>query len=190
MDLQALRVAIVCTHGVEQIELTDPRHALDEAGADTVLISPDPRLVNAWRFDEWGGQYPVDLSIDMSDPSAFDALFLPGGVMSVDEMRLMPDVIAFVKAFFAAKKPVATLCHAAWLVLEAGEVRGRRIAAWPSLKTDLRNAGAEWLDAPVVVDGNLVSGRKPDDIPVFNHAMLRLFEEAARKLREGHPAPL
>ena len=126
---------------------------------------------------EWGETVDVDVPLDSADPSEFDALQLPGGVMNPDNLRMNPKAVQFVKHFFDAGKPVAAICHAPWSLIEAGVVRGRKIASWPSLKTDLRNAGAEWVDQEVVRDGNLVTSRKPDDIPAFNREMISLFAE-------------
>jgi protease I len=124
----------------------------------------------------------VDVPLDQAQPSNFDALLLPGGVMNPDELRMQPKAVAFVKAFFDAGKPVAVICHGPWTIIEADAARGRRIASWPSLKTDLKNAGAEWVDQAVVVDGNLVSSRKPDDIPAFSSKVIDLFSQARREL--------
>jgi protease I len=124
---------------------------------------------------EWGQEFPVDIALDRADPGDFDALLLPGGVMNPDKLRMEPKAVAFAKGFFDAGKPVAVICHGPWTVIETGYAKGKKIASWPSLKTDLRNAGAEWMDQEVVVDGKLVSSRKPDDIPAFNREMLKLF---------------
>ena len=146
-----------------------------KAGAETSIVSPKSGGVRGWKFTDWGDELPVDLSLDQAKPQDFDALLLPGGVINPDALRILPNAVAFAKAFFDAGKPVAAICHGPWTVIETGAARGRRIASWPSLKTDLRNAGAEWVDQPVVTDGNLVSSRKPDDIPAFNKAMIGLF---------------
>jgi protease I len=163
--------------GFEQVELMRPREALDEAGAETSVISPQREEVRGWNFTEWGDQIPVDIHLSEADPEDFDALLLPGGVMNPDRLRMQPDAVAFVTDFFEAGKPVAVICHGPWTVIEAGAARERRITSWPSLKTDLVNAGAEWVDQEVVVDGNLVSSRKPDDIPAFNREMIALFSQ-------------
>jgi protease I len=177
-NLNGLRVAILIENGFEQVEMTEPRKALDQAGAQTSIVSPRRDQVRGWNFTDWGGEFPVDLNLDGAEPQAFDALLLPGGVMNPDSLRMQPRAVAFVKAFFDAGKPVAVICHGPWTVIEAGAARGRRIASWPSLKTDLRNAGAEWVDEQVVIDGELVSSRKPDDIPAFNGAMIDVFSRA------------
>jgi protease I len=173
--LQGVRVAILITDGFEQVEMTEPRKALNQAGAETRIVSPKTDRVRGWSFKEWGDQFPVDVLLSQTQAAEYDALLLPGGVINPDTLRIIPEAVAFVKAFFDAGKPVAAICHGPWTVIEAGVARGRRIASWPSLKTDLRNAGAEWVDQEAVIDGNLVSARKPDDIPAFNQAMLDLF---------------
>jgi protease I len=182
--LNGLKVAILIENGFEQVEMVEPRKALDEAGAETRIVSPQRTRVRGWKFTEWGDEFPVDLPLDRAQPQDFDALLLPGGVMNPDTLRMQPKAVEFAKAFFDAGKPVAVICHGPWTVIETGAARGRRIASWPSLKTDLRNAGAEWVgDEEVVVDGNLVSSRKPDDIPAFNRAMLDLFGRAREQAR-------
>jgi protease I len=183
--LVGTKIAILVADGFEQVELEKPRKALDEAGAVTQVISPSEnssgtlgaRKVKGWNHTEWGDPVDVDLTLDKADPADFDALQLPGGVMNPDHLRMNPKAVAFVKHFFDAGKPVAAICHAPWTLIEAVVVRGRRITSWPSLKTDLLNAGAEWVDEEVVRDGNLVTSRKPDDIPAFNREMIALFAE-------------
>jgi protease I len=177
-NLDGMKVAILVTDGFEQVEMTEPRKALDQAGAETHLVSPKENQVRAWNFTEWGDQFPVDDALASVQPGDFDALLLPGGVINPDSLRMQPQAVAFVKAFFDAGKPVASICHGPWTVIEADAARGRRIASWPSLKTDLKNAGAQWMDQEAVVDGNLVTSRKPDDIPAFNREMIGLFASA------------
>lgn len=178
VNLEGLKVAILVDDGFEQVELVEPRKALDQAGAETSVVSPKSERVCGWDFTDWGDELPVDVPLDGAKPDDFDALLLPGGVFNPDALRMQPKAVAFVKAFFDAGKPVASICHGPWTVIEAGAAQGRRIAAWPSLKTDLRNAGAEWVDQEVVVDGNLVTSRNPDDIPAFNRAMIELFAQS------------
>jgi protease I len=173
--LEGLKVAILVTDGFEQVELLEPRRALDQAGAETRVVSPKPDRVRGWNFTDWGDELPVDVPLDRARPDDFDALLLPGGVINPDTLRIIPAAVAFAKAFFEADKPVAAICHGPWTIIETGYARGRRIASWPSLRTDLRNAGAEWVNEPAVVDGHLVSSRKPDDIPAFNREMITLF---------------
>ena len=175
--LNGLKVAILVTDGFEQVELLEPRKALDEAGAETRIVSPKDKEVRGWNFTDWGQTLPIDLKLDQARPDEFDALLLPGGVINPDKLRLEPKAIAFVKAFFDARKPVAAICHGPWTIIDAGHAHGRKMTSWPSLKTDLKNAGAEWLDREVLVEDNLVTSRKPDDIPAFNREMLRLFAE-------------
>ena len=177
-NLEGLKVAILVDDGFEQVELIEPRKALDQAGAETRIVSPKGERVRGWDFTDWGDELRVDVPLDEAKPNDFDALLLPGGVFNPDALRMQPKAVAFVKAFFDAGKPVASICHGPWTVIEAGAAQGRRIASWPSLKTDLRNAGAEWVDQEVVVDGNLVTSRNPDDIPAFNRAMIDLFAQS------------
>ena len=173
--LTGLRVAILATDGFEQSELTEPRKALNEAGATTEVVSPKEGEIKGWNHKEWGQRVGVDQALSDADPKDYDALLLPGGVMNPDALRWQPQAVAFVKAFFDAGKPVAAICHGPWTVIEAGAADGHTMTSWPSLKTDIRNAGGEWVDREVVVDGNLVTSRKPDDIPAFNSAMVALF---------------
>jgi protease I len=182
-DLNGLKVAILVDNGFEQVEMTEPRSALDGAGAETVLISPQKDQVKGWKFKEWGDKFPVDERLSDADPGKFDALVLPGGVMNPDHLRMNPQAVQFVRAFFDADKPVAAICHGPWTIIEAGAAEGKRIAAWPSLKTDIRNAGGEWEDREVMVDGKLVSSRNPDDLPAFKREMLNVFEKAAVKAK-------
>lgn len=173
--LDGCRVAILVTDGFEEVELTRPRAALDEAGAQTSIVSPKDDTVRSWRFTDWGQDLPVDVRLSDARPEDFDALLLPGGVINPDKLRMNDDAMTFASAFFEDDKPVAAICHGPWTVIETGYADGRRIASWPSLETDLLNAGAEWVDEPSVTDGNLTSSRNPDDIPQFNEAMITLF---------------
>jgi protease I len=177
-DIEGLKVAILVTDGFEQVELTEPREALDEAGAETQIVSPKDDRVRGWNFTDWGRTLPVEVKLGEARPQDFAALLLPGGVMNPDTLRTDPKAVAFVKAFFDAGKPVAAICHGPWTIIETGAARGRRMTSWPSLRTDLINAGADWTDQEAVVDGNLVTSRKPGDIPAFNRAMLKLFAGA------------
>jgi len=184
-QLDGLKVAILATDGVEQVELLKPREALNNAGAQTQVVSPKPGKIKGWNHTEWGEQIPVDLELTNANPNDFDALLLPGGVQNPDKLRMDPKAVQFVKAFFQARKPVAVICHGPWTILEAGQAEGLRITSWPSLKTDLKNAGANWVDEEMVRDGNVVSSRKPDDIPAFNRGMIELFAEAKSKSRKA-----
>jgi protease I len=181
--LNGLRIAILVTDGFEQVEMTEPRKALSEAGAETQLVSPKSGQVKAWKFTEWGDTFLVDEPLDSARPEDFDAILLPGGVINPDKLRTLPEAVAFAKAFFDAGKPVASICHGPWTIIETGAARGRRLTSWPSLKTDLENAGAQWVDQEVVVDQGLVTSRKPDDLPAFNAEVTKLFASARQESR-------
>jgi len=181
--LKGKRIAILATNGFEQSELEKPRQALEDAGAETVVVSLEKGKIRGWEMKEWGREVSVDESLDSADAAKFDGLELPGGVMNPDRMRMDEKAVKFVKHFFESGKPVAAICHAPWMLAEADVVREREITSWPSLRTDLRNAGANWVDQEVVRDGNLVTSRKPDDIPAFNREMIKLFAEGAGKKR-------
>ncbi len=176
-SLKNKRVAILATDGVEQVELLEPRKALEQAGAVTEVISPKSGQIKGWNHTEWGEQIKVDTELKNATPGQYDALLLPGGVMNPDHLRQDADAVQFVKAFFEAGKPVAAICHGPWMLVEADVVRGRKITSWPSLQTDIRNAGGEWIDREVVTDHGLVTSRKPDDIPAFNKKMIEEFAE-------------
>jgi protease I len=180
-NLQGKKVAILATDGFEQSELLEPRKALDEAGATTQVVSPAGKKIKGWAQKDWGKEVSVDVPLDSADAEEFDALLLPGGVMNPDQLRLNPTAVQFVKQFTDAGKPVAPICHGPWTLVEAGAVRGRTMTSWPSLKTDLQNAGASWVDKEVVNDQGVVTSRRPDDIPAFNREMIRLFSEGQGK---------
>jgi protease I len=177
-DLKGVRVAILATDGFEQSELLEPRRALDEAGAKTEVVSLKSGKVKGWNHTEWGETVTVDKTVDSIDAKNYDALLLPGGVMNPDKLRMNPKAVAFVKAFFDAQKPVGAICHGPWMVIESGAVKGRTVTSWPSLKTDVENAGGRWVDQEAVVDGNLVTSRNPKDIPAFNREVAKLFAAA------------
>jgi len=177
-NLSGVRVAILATDGFEQSELLEPRRALDEAGARTDVVSLKSGEIKGWNHKEWGETVTVDKTVDSLDAKNYDALLLPGGVMNPDNLRMNAKAVAFVKAFFDAKKPVAAICHGPWTLIEAGAVKGRTLTSWPSLKTDILNAGGSWVDQEAVVDGNLVTSRNPKDIPAFNKAVAKLFATA------------
>lgn len=183
--LTGKRVAILATEGFEYSELVKPREALIEAGATTDVISPKDGEIKGWNHTDWGGSVPVDVSLDNADPSQYDALLLPGGVMNPDKLRQDEKAVQFVRSFFDANKPVAAICHGPWLLVEAGVVRGRTVTSWPSLKTDIRNAGGEWVDQQVVSDNGLVTSRKPDDIPAFNRKMIEEFAEGKHRAQHA-----
>ena len=180
-SLDGVKVAILVTDGFEQVELEEPRKALDAAGATTAVVSPKDKEVKAWKFKEWGDTLPVDKPLGQAQVNDFDALLLPGGVINPDALRMDPSAVAFVKAFVDAGKPVAAICHGPWTLIEAGAVKGRKMTSWPSLKSDLSNAGAEWTDSEVVVDNGLVTSRKPDDLPAFCKKMIEEFAEGRHK---------
>jgi len=175
--LQGLRVAILAAEGFEQAELLEPRKALDQAGARTSVVSPAKGEVQGWKHFDKGEKVRVDVPLEQADSEDFDALMLPGGVANPDQLRTIPRAVEFVRQFFAAGKPVAAICHAPWTLIEADVVRGRSITSWPSLQTDLTNAGAHWVDQEVVTDNGLVTSRKPADIPAFNARMIEEFAQ-------------
>ncbi len=179
--LTGKRVAILATDGVEQVELTEPRKALDAAGAKTTVVSPKSGSIKAWQHDKWGDEISVDMPLAGATAASFDALLLPGGVMNPDKLRTDTQAVAFVREFFEAGKPVAAICHGPWLLVEADVVHDRNVTSWPSLKTDLTNAGANWSDEQVVTDHGLVTSRKPDDIPAFNKKMIEEFAEGSHE---------
>ena len=174
-ELNGKTIAVLATDGVEQVELDQPWQALVDAGAQPRLIGLETGTITAYDHIVEGEEKTVDLAVADADPEAFDALVLPGGVINGDFVRADASAVAFVRAFFDAGKPVAAICHAPWVLAEADVVRGRRMTSWPSLRTDLRNAGAEWVDEEVVVDGNLVTSRNPDDLPAFGKTIVERF---------------
>jgi len=186
--LEGKKVAILAADGFEQSELLEPRKALREAGAETVIVSLKSGRIQGMKHAEKGEQVDVDLTLDQADADEFDALVLPGGVMNPDALRMNPKAVHFVKDFHAARKPIAAICHGPWLLIEADVVDGRRVTSWPSLKTDLRNAGAEWTDAEVVCDRGLVTSRKPDDLPAFNRKMIEEIAEGRHERRGARRA--
>ena len=176
-ELNGLRVAALVARGFEQVELLEPKQALEAGGAKVDIVSPEQGRVRGWNRTDWGTDVPVDEPIDQAQPDDYDALLLPGGVMSPDKLRMNQKAVAFVRAMFEAGKPVAAICHAPWTLIDAGVVRDVRLTSYPSLKTDLENAGARWVDEEVVVDRGLVTSRKPDDIPAFIGKMIEEFKE-------------
>ncbi|HEX4688114.1 MAG TPA: type 1 glutamine amidotransferase domain-containing protein [Nocardioides sp.] len=166
---------LVAPEGVEQVELTEPWAAVEQAGGTPKLLSVESGKVQAFHHLDRGDTFAVDTVVADADPASYDGLVLPGGVANPDALRTDEDAVAFVRDFVASDRPVAAICHAPWTLAEAGVVRGRRLTSWPSLRTDLRNAGADWVDEEVVVDGNLVTSRKPDDLPAFNDALVELI---------------
>ena len=181
--LKGMRVAILATDGFEQSELLEPRKALEAAGAATVLIAPKAGSIAGWRHGAWGQSVPVDLTLDKTQADDYDALMLPGGVMNPDRLRTDKAAVAFVRAFFDSEKPVAAICHAPIMLIEADVLHDRRLTSWPSLQTDIRNAGGRWADEEVIVDRRLVTSRKPEDIPAFNRQMIAAIAEGAPSAR-------
>jgi len=181
-ELNNRKVAILATDGFEQVELTDPKKALEQAGAQVHVIAPQGQSIQGWNHHDKADQIPVDRTLDQVSPSDYDALMLPGGPLNPDQLRMDDDAVQFVKAFFEAAKPVAAICHGPWTLVEADVVKGRKLTSWPSLQTDLRNAGATWVDEEVVVDQGLVTSRNPHDLPAFNRKMVEEFCEGK------HPA--
>jgi protease I len=172
-------IAILATDGFEQSELEKPKKALEEAGAQTQVVSPKDKKIKGWDKKDWGQEVDVDVALTSADPTKYDALLLPGGVANPDQLRMNPNAVRFVKHFFEHAKPVAAICHGPWMLVEAGAVKGRTITSWPSLKTDIRNAGGNWVDEEVVVSNGVVTSRNPDDIPAFNREIVDLFSKSA-----------
>lgn len=176
-ELHNKRVAVLVDNGFEQSELVEPRKALQQAGARADIVSPQSGKVRGWQHANWGEEFAVDRRLDEARPEEYDALLLPGGVMNPDKLRANAAAVRFVKHFVDSGKPIAAICHGPWTLIEAGGVQDRRVTSWPSLQTDLRNAGGEWVDQEVVTDRGLVTSRKPDDIPAFNRKMIEEFAE-------------
>lgn len=176
-ELRNKRVAALVENGFEQSELLEPKKALEDAGAKVDVVSPQSGRVKGWQHAAWGQEVPVDRKLDEARADEYDALLLPGGVMNPDKLRMNKTAVQFVKAFVDAGKPIAAICHGPWTLIEAGAVKGRKMTSWPSLQTDLKNAGANWVDQECVTDNGLVTSRKPDDIPAFNKKMIEEFAE-------------
>jgi protease I len=176
-ELKGKKIAALVDNGFEQSELIEPKKALEQAGAEVHIVSPQTGEVKGWQHTDWGQKVRVDRELSSARPADYDGLLLPGGVMSPDRLRANPKAVGFVQEFVTANKPIAAICHGPWTLIETGAVKGRRVTSWPSLKTDLTNAGASWVDEQVVVDRGLVTSRKPDDIPAFNRKMIEEFAE-------------
>ena len=176
-ELEGKKVAILVADGFEQSEMVEPRKALDQAGAETVLVSPNDDKVRGWTEGDWGKTFKVDLPLGDAKPDEFDGLLLPGGVKNPDTLRMDEDAVDFVREFFNSGKPVAAICHGPWTLINAGVVQGRKMTSYPSVSIDLKNAGAEWVDEEVVVDNGLVTSRKPSDIPAFNRKFIEELQE-------------
>jgi len=182
------RIAILCTEGVEQIELTSPRKALQRAGATVEIVSPHKLLkggrIKAWNMTDWGDSFKIDVSLSSASPTSYDGLHLPGGVMNPDFLRMNDDAVEFVRSFFEAAKPVSSICHGPWMLVQAEVARGRTLTSWPSIKKDLRNAGANWVNEEVVEDRGLVTSRGPQDLKAFNKAIVELFARTPMRVAE------
>jgi protease I len=171
-NLTGKTIAILATDGFEQVELTEPKKNLEDAGAKVTVLSLKPGEIKGWDHTDWGKSVKVDGLVKDAKPDQFDALVLPGGVMNPDVLRTDSNAVTFVRTFVESGKPVAAICHGPWTLIEADVVRGKTMTSWPSVRTDLKNAGAHWVDEPVIVDGSLITSRKPDDIPAFSQAIV------------------
>jgi protease I len=187
--LRGKRIAILATQGVEQVELTSPKKALEKAGAMVEVVSPHKLIkggkIKAWNMTTWGDSIKIDVTLSNAKASSYDGLHLPGGVINPDLLRLDDDAVEFVRSFFEAGKPVSSICHGPWMLIEAEVVRGRTLTSWPSLKKDLRNAGANWINENVVEDRGLVTSRGPQDLPAFNKAIVELFARTPMRVAEA-----
>ena len=183
--LKGKKVAILAADMVERVELVEPRKALEEAGAQTELISIHPGTIKAFNHFDPADELRVDKTVEEVDVSDYDGLLVPGGVGNPDQLRGDENAVSFVREFVEQGKPTAVICHGPWVLVEAGVVRGRKLTSWPTLQTDIRNAGGEWVDEKVVVDNGLVTSRKPDDIPAFN---VKMVEEIAEGTHTGRRA--
>ena len=181
------RIAILAADGFEQVELEEPMQALEEAGATVSIVSPAGDKIQGMHHADKGDKFEVDLLLEFAQPEEFDALLIPGGLMNPDTLRSTPAALNFTRAFFDAGKPVAAICHAPWVLIDAGVVRGRTLTSWPAIQTDVKNAGGNWVDEDVVVDNGLVTSRKPADIPAFNRKMIEEFAEGVHP-RNGRMA--
>jgi protease I len=176
-ELRGKKIAFIATEGVEQVELTEPWKAVETAGGQPELISIEDGEFRAWNHFDKSDSFKPDRTAEEARPDDYDGLMLPGGVANPDQLRMDENVVNFIREFAASGKPIAVICHGPWTLIEAGVVKGRKLTSWPSLQTDLRNAGASWVDEQVVVDDGLVSSRKPDDLPAFNEKMIEEFAE-------------
>ncbi|MBL9101837.1 MAG: type 1 glutamine amidotransferase [Myxococcales bacterium] len=186
MDKQQLsgkKVAILVAHGFEQVELTSPKKALEKAGATAQIVSPERKEVKGWKHTDWGDTFPVDVQLADARPDDYDALVLPGGVMNPDTLRADQKAVEFVGHFVGTGKPIAAICHGPWTLVETDGLRGRTVTSYPSIRSDLKNAGASWIDQEVVVDRGLVTSRKPDDLDAFNDKMIEEFAEGRHDRR-------
>jgi protease I len=182
-ELEGLRVAIIVSDDFEQKEFTEPKKALEQAGADVIVISPKAGKIQGFNHDEKADKFDVDMQLDEAEPSEFDAIMLPGGALNADFLRMDKHAQEFVRTFDREGRPIAAICHAPWLLVSAGVLKGRTLTSYHTIQDDIRNAGANWQDKEVVRDRNLVSSRQPSDIPAFNREMIKLFSEAKGKHR-------
>jgi protease I len=187
-ELRGKRIAALVDNGFEQSELVEPMKALQQAGAHVDVVSPQQQKVKGWKGGNWSDEVQVTRPLSEAKADDYDGLLLPGGVMNPDKLRANDEAVRFVKSFVDSGKPIASICHGPWTLIEAGAVRGRRLTSWPSLATDLRNAGAQWVDAECVVDNGLVTSRKPDDLPAFNRKMIEEFAEGRHDRAKGSRA--
>jgi protease I len=176
--LRNRRIAILATDGFEQSELMEPKQRLEAAGAKVDVVSPKPGKIRGWKMKDWGDEVVVDVTLDQAKVEDYDGLVLPGGQINPDKLRIEPKAVAFVKGFAAAHKTIGAICHGPWMLVEADLVRGHKVTSWPSLRTDLKNAGARWDDQQVIVDGGLITSRNPDDIPAFSEKLIEAFAGA------------
>lgn len=181
-ELKDRRIAILATDGFEESELFDPKEALEAAGAKVDIVSIHSGRITAWKHKDWGRSITVDTTVEETEAVQYDALMIPGGVMNPDQLRMNERAVAFVKEFVEDGKSIASICHGPQVLIEAGVAKGKHITSWPSLKTDLLNAGAEWEDAEVVVDQHIVTSRSPRDLPAFNKKMIEEFSHSSRRI--------
>jgi protease I len=182
-ELKGRKIAILATDGFEQVELTDPKRNVETAGASTEVLSVKEGSIKGWKFTDWGDSVRVDKLVSNAKVDDYDALILPGGQINPDKLRMEKPAVEFVKKFVASGKPVAAICHGPWMLIEAGVVKGKTVTSWPSIRTDLENAGANWVDREAVEDGNLITSRKPDDLPAFSK---KLTEVVAKSPQHAH----
>jgi protease I len=183
LSLSGKKIAILATHGFEQAELFEPKKALEKSGAQVDVVSPESGMIKGWDGKDWGKKIAVDVELKNADSAEYDGIVLPGGVINPDHLRMDPQAVKFLKSFVDDKKPIAAICHGSWTLIETGLLKeGRRMTSWPSLKTDLTNAGAKWVDEEVVVDHGLITSRKPSDLPAFNKKIIEIF--AGSNLRQ------
>ena len=178
--LRGKKVAILATDGFEQVELMEPKMALEAAGAKVDVISPKAGEIKGWKLTDWGDRTKVDRTLDDAKPADYDGLVLPGGQINPDKLRIEPKAVAFVTEFFNSGKPIGAICHGPWMLVEAGVVKKKTLTSWPSVRTDIRNAGGHWVDEEVVTDGNLTTSRNPDDIPAFSKRLIQEFSQGKK----------